>query len=265
MRARTPTPFALALFVALAIHTGPASADYLLTATGTFRSFDNQTDRFDGTNDYVNDLPPLFDIDRLRGGTFTATYRFPDVVASPTGTNATYNFGTSAAMDYTLYDASGAVVHVGSSSSALLAFVLNNAFNPPVDQASFLAFVNDATGLRIPTPYNDDVALSAVQSGLIFSGRVSGSVDYLHDLAVPTDAATLLAFPNRTFRTGFEWDDGDIYGDTPHQTISTLLTYDITGVRVSAVPEPGSAALAASGGAALLVAGWARRRRATRD
>jgi hypothetical protein len=265
MRARTPTPIALAVLVALAVHPGPASADYLLTATGTFRSFDNETDRFDGTNNYVNDPSPLFDVDRLRGGTFTATYLYPDVVAYPTRNNATYNFGTSAGMSYILYDASGAAVHVGSSSSSPFALIFNDAFSPPVDQASFFAFVNDVTGLRIPSiHYGGDQALYAYQSGLVFSGQVSGSNDDLHDLGVPTDSATLLAFPNRTFRTGFEWDDGDVFGDTPYQTISTLLTYDITGVRVSAVPEPGSAALAVSGGAALVVAGWARRRRITR-
>ena len=269
MRARTLTRIALAVFAAsAAAHPNPASADFVLTVTGTFQSFYNETERFDGTNYYTNDLPPLFDVDRLRGGTFSANFRFPDVTSIPNGNFADYNFAAPAGLGYTLYDASGAVVDVGSSSSDPFArvfnnFVFTNSSNPPFDEVAFFAFVNDVTGLRIPTTrYGTDQALYAIQSGIFFSGDGSGSNDYiLQNLGIPTDLATYLSFPNKFFTTGLEYDDGDVFGDTPYQTISTFLSYGITGVKLSAVPEPGSAVLVAIGGAILAGAGWSRRRR----
>ena len=59
--------------VATASLSGPAVADFVLTVSGTYASSDNEPFRTDGTNSFVNDLPPLFGLDQLQGGIFSAS------------------------------------------------------------------------------------------------------------------------------------------------------------------------------------------------
>lgn len=66
----------------------------------------------------------------------------------------------------------------------------------------------------------------------------------VNDLNLPTDAATYLSFPSRTFRIGAFWGSGDYLDQSaPFQYIDSSVTYNITGVAVTAVPEPGNVAL----------------------
>jgi hypothetical protein len=100
------------------------------------------------------------------------------------------------------------------------------------------------------------------QSSIVFGGTVSATTNYLDDLSIPIDAATYLSFPSSRFSIGVEWTDGDPFDDIPpYQIIDTFVSYDITGVRVSAVPEPGSALLLATGLAALSLGTRLGRRR----
>ncbi len=63
---------------------GTSVADFIITVSGKYASSDNETFRTDGTNSFANDLPPLLDLDRLRGGTFAASFLFPEVTHRPT-------------------------------------------------------------------------------------------------------------------------------------------------------------------------------------
>lgn len=269
MRTHPATRWAFAaIAVAIVAGPGPAAADFRLSVGGTYKSSSNETSRFDGTNVFTNDLPPLLDLDRLRGGTFAATFLFPDVKPVTGGHSAFYNFGPAYGMTFTLFDASGAAVHRGSSPSSPSALIFNDLSSSTgvIDQASLFAFVNDVTGLHIPsTVYTTDHGVDVFQSSLIFRGDVTAQTNYLNDLSIPTDAATYLRFPSRTFTTGVEFFDGDPSGDGPGQLIDTFVSYDITRVVITAVPEPGSALLVATGLVALGVASRARRRRPRDD
>jgi len=242
---------------------GPAAADYALSVSGTYQSSSNSTFRTDGTNVVTDDLPPILDLGRLRGGSFEATFVFPQVTPRTSGTFASYPFGPRYGMTFRLFDAAGAVVHEGTSPSSPAALIFHNAGTPPrvFDQASFVAFVNTVTNLHFPSVVVGPSQIADVfQSGLIFGGDVTATTHYLNDLSIPVDAATYLRFPRRTFSTGVEWTDGDSSGSGPSQYIETHVSYDITSVRVAAVPEPGSALLLAAGAATFGVARRARSR-----
>ena len=148
-----------------------------------------------------------------------------------------------------------------------MALVSNNNGAAPftADQVLLSSSVESITGLHRPAPrYGatpDFLSLADFNVG----GYVGNGVDYLTSLAIPIDAAPYLAPPlqNRMFDVLLEFGDGDYgdYGDRvgPYQYAGTQLTYNITAVTVTAVPEPTAAALALS--AAGVVATCARRRR----
>ena len=232
----------LGSFPALAtIQSQCRAADYLLTVTGPFQSFTNESDTFDG-NVYGSDLPPLYDIARLTGGTFQATYHFSGVIPTTTGTDAEYDFSNTSGITFDLLDSNGAILNHGSAPSSAGAVVFNNDPLPTEthDGVTLYSFVNSVSGLTIPTAlYSSPPDLLASESSFGFGGAVTPGQDYLTDLSVPLDARTYLSFPNASFNTGMIFGNGD-YNDLelPYQYVETHLTYGITGVSVTTVPEP---------------------------
>lgn len=217
-----------------------AMADYLLTATGNFESANSYSDWFDGTTDVDPHLPSLYDTARLEGGSFVATYRFSTTAPPASGDFATHNFDSLAGLTYSLLDPDGAVVHVGSNPSAAFAFVFNDNANFG-DEISLIAFVNDVSGLVTPPAlYQPAPDLFALQSRFRFTGDMTAGSDFIPSLAVPTDAAAYLGFPTKTFSTTMSFNDGDVYGleGDPYQYVESYVSYAITSVTVTAVPEP---------------------------
>ncbi|MEK6674725.1 MAG: PEP-CTERM sorting domain-containing protein [Planctomycetota bacterium] len=231
------------------------AADYVLAASGPISSISSDSSTFDGTNFGV--LPPLFDVDRLAGGTFMATYRFSTVTPA-LGSFAFYPLSASSMLNYDLLDASGQLVHHGGDSSDPIAILQNNSGTAPftVDQVLLGAFVNSITGLLVPTPLYGPTGDVFSSGDIIVFGNVDGSVDYLTDLAIPTDAATYLAFPEMASRMVLEFGDGDYSKMVdPFQYAVTYLEYDIAALTVTPVPEPATVILLMS---AMLIIGFHR-------
>ncbi len=245
--------------VALGTLATPVFAqDYLITISGPYRTFANEGYSFDGTNNGT--LDPIYNIPRLTGGTFSATFRFQAVTNPPPGDFAGYDFTPPAGLTYDLFDSTGALVHRGMSPSNAGATVTNNfSFNgnPPGDSVSMFSFVTNVSGLLTPAPLYGPGEVGAIQSSIGFGGVVSPGSDYLTDLSIPLSASTYLSFPNRTFRTAAYFGDGDFFDFIdPYQYIETSVTYGITSVSVMQVPTPGAAGVLTLAG--LMVA---RRRR----
>src|SRR5262245_11018278 len=76
----------------LAATATPAAADHLITLTGTLDGSSYFSLRFDGTNSFFDDVPPLFDLGRLDGGSFRATLLVPDVAPGGSHGLAQYTF-----------------------------------------------------------------------------------------------------------------------------------------------------------------------------
>ncbi|MBY0310707.1 MAG: hypothetical protein K2W85_01415 [Phycisphaerales bacterium] len=245
---------------ALGILAAPAIAqDYLITISGPYRTFANEGFSFDGTTNGT--LDPIYNIQRLTGGTFSATFRFQAVTSPAPGDFAGYDFTPPAGLTYDLFDSAGALVHRGTSPSNAGATVTNNfSFNgnPPSDSVSMFSFVRNVTGLVTPAPLYGPGEVGAIQSSIGFGGVVSPGNDYLTDLSIPLSASTYLSFPNRTFRTAAYFGDGDFFDFLdPYQYIETSVTYGITSVNVTQVPAPGAASVLGLGG---LLAARRRRR-----
>lgn len=229
--------------LALSTPAVPALAqDYLITISGPYRSFTNDGGFFDGTDS--GPLDPIYNIPRLTGGTFTATFRFQAVTTPPAGDFAGYSFDQSSGLTYDLLDSTGALVHRGTSPSAAGATVTNNfSFNgnPPSDSVSMFGFVRNVTGLVTPAPLYGPGEVGAIQSSVGFGGAVTPGSDFLTDLSIPLSASTYLSFPNRTFRAAAYFGDGDFFDFIePYQYIESSVTYGITSVGVTQVPTPGA-------------------------
>ena len=77
-------------------------------------------------------------------------------------------------------------------------------------------------------------------------------------MAIPTDAATYLAFPTKLFAVLFEFSDGDVFSTVnPYQYANITLHGDITTLTVTPVPEPATILLLTP---ALPIFGFTRRR-----
>ncbi len=241
---------ALLTLTSLALPT--LAGEFVMTVSGSFRSFTSDSASFDGTD--TTTLDPLFDTARLDGGTFRATYRFSDVPATSTSsTLATYDFSAGSGMTYELLDAQGNLVHRGTQPTSSAASVINNgtlANGSVVDVVSFYGFVNQVSGLTVPTPRFSPLGqLDALSSVISFNGAVDGTTDFLTSFTLPTDSAVYRAFPNARFETEMFYGEGDFEnGAEPFQYVDTILTYDIDAVTVTAVPTPGPLGILALGG-----------------
>jgi hypothetical protein len=218
------------------------AADYVLTATGPLQSATSLSIGFDGTTNVDSHLPSLYDTARLEGGAFVATYLFSTADPPARIGYADFDFGPLQGLSYKLMDSAGDVVHEGGGSSGNSASVFDDfAFvGTPRDTVNLYAFVNSVTGLITPPAlYEPAPDLVAIQSFLGFTGVVEGGANYLTALDLPTDSATYLSFPSRTFRTSMSFNDGDTLDFLePYQYIESTVQYSITGVTITQVPEP---------------------------
>ena len=237
---------------ALLVVTAPVvSADSLITMTGDFRSIYNDSYAFDGTD--FTDLPGLFD--GLAGGTFRATYFVPTVVppADPTFNFASYQLSIPYGMTFTLYDRDGIAVTQGKGdTTAARASVYNNV--PVFSNGNLLGHYDgvdlsgrpgELTGLQTPTALYGTpdfvVGYDSFRFNNIFGPY---SPDHLNSLNLPTDAATYLSFPSKTFNVGAFWGSGDYMDQgNPFQYDDSNIYYNIRGITITAVPEPGALAL----------------------
>ncbi len=249
---RTNNGIGVLLLLSLATigFTAPAggAAEFEVVATGPLASVQNDASASDGTT--AGPLPPIFDLARLQGGSFRATFRFSGVTPGP-GSTAVYDLGPSSGVTtYELLDPAGAVVHRGTGPSEPVAIVSNNFGGAPftVDQVLLGSVVNSVTGWNVPaTRYSPTPEFHSV-AHLDVNSYVGNGVNYLSDLAIPTDAATYLAFPTanagRAFYAIAEFGDGDFVNRAgPYQHALTQLQYDIAALTVTPVPESGLACL----------------------
>jgi hypothetical protein len=252
------TATTLAFVILLPLGGQHASADFIMSVSGEFESFTSFSVQFDGANTVEDALPPLFNVDQLAGGSFAATFSFPSVDPPPSGNIANYAFGPGFGLTYTLFDASGSVVHAGNNPSDAGAIVLDDfaPAGPPIDAVTMFSFVNDVSGLITPPAlYSPVPDVFALQSTLGFNGEVSASTNYITGLSIPVDGATYLNFPERIFTTGMTFGDGDWKnGVDPFQYVETSLSYTITNVSI--VPAPASLIIVIAG-----VSATRRRRR----
>ncbi len=254
---------ALAAVTSAALATPVLAQDYLITVSGPYRSFTNDGGFFDGASS--GPLDPIYNIPRLTGGTFSATFRYRAIASPDTGDFTGYAFAQPAGFTYDLFDSAGSLVHRGTAPTSAGATVGNNLSflgGAPNDFVNLFCFVNSVTGLVTPAPiYAAEGEVGAIQSIAGFSGGVgpaSGGAEYITDLSVPLSATTFLSFPERGFTAGAYFGDGDFLNfEDPYQYIETSVNYDITSVTVTQIPTPGAAGVLALAG---LVAAGRRRR-----
>ena len=264
------------LFVLLAFLAAPqwAAADFILTVSGTYlgpndnpnEGFTYSSDRFDGTDEYFDDLPNLFNLSRLAGGTFAATFRIPTGGTPGQGSDSTralYSFAPgTVGVTFTLFDASGAIVHNGASGPGTTGLgVVENNYGSLVDavQLGTNSFDTNTTvsGLVAPPLLGGETDLYGGAAVLFESNNLSA----LSGLAIPTDLATYRRLQGAAFVASAGIDtfspDGDQYAE-----VLSGVSYRITDVAESSVPEPSSAILVLTGG--LTVFGFARLKIASR-
>ncbi len=255
----------------------PAGAEFLITASGSFKTSFTFSERFDGTDFFFDDLPPLVDTSPFAGGSFTATYLVPGPPAPPTNQtvgNAIYPFGPPAVLTFTLFNAAGAVLSTGQLDQNAQGFISNNTFGGAtneLDQVSLLAEGPAGPGLTLPPSLFGPTQM-ATYAELLFLDIFDPAVrpGPLSGLGIPTDPAVYALFPQRTPflgaapRSTFQFEtfllDGDFENFAgPYQIVSTDVFYDITSVQVTAVavPVPPTLLVLAAGAAGL---GLARRR-----
>lgn len=270
----TPLRPLVTLLAPLVLLAAPqwAAADFAMTLSGTYLGLNEDprigltysSDRFDGTDEFLNDLPNLFRVDRLAGGTFTATLRIPSTVAPDPGSDPTYAFyffdPGKVGVTFTLFDAAGAVVHRGASGpSTIGAGIVQDNLNSLLDsvQLETGAFETDTSvsGLRTPPLLGGETDLYG-GGGVLFS---SNNLSILNGLAIPTDTATYRRFNGAVFVASAGVDtfspDGQLFTE-----VLSGVSYRITNVAVTPVPEPPSVVLAIAGGLTILA--FARRRSA---
>lgn len=227
-----------------------ATADFVMTVSGSYTGPNEDprvgltysSDRYDGTNEYFNDLPNLFNLSRLAGGTFTATLRVPTggtPGSGPDSTQALYSFAPgTVGFTFTLFDASGAMVNSGASGPGTtgLGLVKDN-YGSLVDavQLGTNPFDTNTTvsGLLAPPLLGGETDLYGGAAVLFESNDLSA----LSGLAIPSDEATYLRLKGAVFVASAGIDtfspDGDQYAE-----VLSGASYRITGVTVSSVPEP---------------------------
>ena len=223
--------------------TRSVAADYVIVASGPFLSATSDSSKFDGTNHGT--LPPVLDLAALDAGSFTATFRFSTVTPDP-GNTTFYELDSSSSMTFDLFNASGGVVHHGSMSSEPIAIISNDYGGAPftVDQVLLSATMNSISGWHVPAPIYSPPGDLLSAGDLNFFGNVSGGTQYVNDLSIPTNPATYLAFPDRTFDVFIEFGDGDYIDQVaPYQLIDTMAQYQITSLSVTPVPEAGLTSL----------------------
>ena len=251
-----------------------AAADFILTMSGTYLGpndnpnvgFSCSSDRFDGTNEFFNDLPNLFNLNRLAGGTFTAAFRVPTSVVPNPGSDATqasYTFDPgTVGVTFTLFDASGAVVHTGASGPGTNGFgLVRDNFGSLLDEVLFVTNSFETgttvTGLRTPPLLGGETDLYG-GAGVDFA---SNDLTALSGLAIPTDVDTYRRLKGAVFvaSAGIDTFSPD---QNQYAEVLSGVSYRITDVALSSVPEPSSAILVLTGGLAVLV--FTRRRTAGR-
>jgi len=236
-------------FVAAAVLAGltglaARGADFLMTASGPFASASDFSDTFDGTAH--GQLPTLLDSERLMGGSFRASYWFSAVTPLDDGsTVAVYDLSTTTArMSFDLLDEDGIVVHSGVQSLTPEIYVANNNGAQPfsVDQVLLFSLFEDVSDSSFPTPIYGPQDRFAGAS-LSFAGYVDNSINYLSDLAIPTDEGAYAPFMWKTFDVHLYAADGDINQVDPYQISESIIGYDITSLSIVAVPEAGTVSL----------------------
>lgn len=265
-------PARVALFAAalLALAVAPAAAGHLVTFTGTFDYSDSFSTRWDGTNQFEDDLPPLFDLSRLEGGSFRATFQVPDVppVDEDSGF-ATFEYDPPTPLTLTLLDAAGDVVHL--LGGGLYGLDVENFSTPgrpgrpPLrsNNVSFYAATDGLSGLIAPPELYGPNRFAFADIAAYF---VDGTRP-LGDVSIPLDGSTYLDFDEREFEVSLAVTNGDPGGDGPNLYVSTQLVYRITGASVvtAAVPEPASLTLLGTGALVLIGHVWRRKPKASAD
>lgn len=255
---------AAAAVVAAASLPAPAHAAFRVTFTGPLDYSDYFSSRFDGTDSFDDDLPPLFDLGRLAGGSFRATSLVPDVppVDEDSGYSL-YEYVPPVPAGIDLLDPTGAVVH--RLRTGLYEVEVENFETRPtrgrppirVNEATFLAVPDGFGGLDAPPElYGPNRFVVGTVAAYFTRGTRP-----LGDVSIPAAGATYLGYADREFFIRLDVANGDPNGDDPNLYVSTTLGYQITGVSVAptaSVPEPASVGLAAAAGLALV--GYARRR-----
>lgn len=266
----------LAALTLLAAPQGAAAA-FVMTVGGTFSGSRTSSDRFDGTDFYTNDLPPLVDVGRLAGGSFTAEYRFPDTVV-PTlvpGANTVFYSGPGYGLSYTLFDAAGAVVMQSAfltrfaqitvqNDRPVLLFVPPSGFVPAgfVDSVNLSAWGTAGPELTLPADLYGPTTIGPIQAELSFRDESRDPAvrpGTLTGLGIPTDPAVYRQFPQGGgFSLRWAYADGDTFdNEGPYREASTTVGYRITSVSVTPVPVPPTLVLAGLG---VVAAGVGRRR-----
>jgi hypothetical protein len=232
----------------LPMATAAIGADYRITASGTFSTATPFSETFDGT--VFGELPPLLDVSPLEGGSFNATFQFSTVTpTSGAATTAFYEIpGESNGMTFDLFDSSGQLVQHGSNRANAVAILSDNSGGAPytVDQVLLSSDIDGLAGTNFPAPLYTPPGEVLSVADFSWYGNVSGGANYIADLSIPIDAATYMGFPTRSFDVYLSFFDGDPNAVGPYQYADLLISYDITTLSVTEVPEPGSAFMLAS-------------------
>jgi hypothetical protein len=218
------------------------AGDYQMVASGPIisNSLSSFSGTFDGTTRTTDNLPPIFDLALLAGGSFRATLRFStEYTVNPD--DGFYDLNPPSGIAFDLLNSSGAVVYHGSYFSDPIAILLNNFGSAPyvTDQVAIYGNDHNADGLVLPKPLYGPGSVDST-AGLNFYGNVSPGHDYLSDdVNIPTNLSPYLAFPNKILDMTVSFRDGDAYNQIgPYQYAGFTAQYDITALSVTPVPEP---------------------------